>query len=334
MKKIPLMTGDTRYAFASGRIRFLETKLITRAVAVKLLESQLDDFPRILAEYEYHLPSGLKTEDDIDRAFNFELEYLLKLVEFLSVDKKFPILIRKRYDFLNLAYLMKSKLSNVEFTPTIMGTINPSTIRRIFDNEEWDKLPPELHDGLVLAKKAYEETEFLSSIDSKLEWQYFAILKNSLPRLEFLKGYYELYFDMLNIMNIARCRAFGRTFKNFVQIYLDGGSFDLPFFRNIFELPQEQIISKLFETEFGRALGESFQSAIQHYNFTPLQNLIDKIILEYLEQTRYCPFGLELIFSYYKRKEREIGVIRTIAKAKLYNIPIETIRGSLPYGYS
>lgn len=333
MRKITIMSGDVRYAFSSGRIRSLEQKLITKAVAAKLVESDLEDFSRILFDYGYAFPSEIKSESELNKVFSDELGRLLELIEFLSVDKEFPLLLRKRYDFLNIAYLLKSRINNVEFEPIPYGTIKPSELRYLFDAEKWEKLPEELYDGIVLGRKAYEETELLSSIDSRLEWRYFKYLMGWAKKVEFIKGYYELYFEIENIMSFARCRAFGKPFKHFAFLYLDCGRCDLNFYRDIYDLPVEQVVSILSETEFGKPIGESFHSALHSQDFNHLQKFKDKILLEYLEQTRYCPFGIELLFSYYKRKEREIGVVKAIAYGRFWNLPANTIKAALPYGY-
>jgi len=334
MRPILIMQGDTRYAFAAGRIRSLELRLLNKAGVTKLLEANLEDFPRILAEFGYSFPSDIRSASDLEQLLTNEMWNLIKLMENLSVDKNFPRLIRVRYDFLSAAFLLKEKAGGkiAELPP--WGTISIQELRRIFEEERWDKLPEELAQGIKLAQKSFAESGSPSSIDSSLEGKYLVYLKQKLPNIPFIHSYYELYFDLVNVINFVRSKVWDKGLRFFATLYIDGGSFGFDFYKSIFELPHEQLPARFIATEFGRPLGDAIQSALQQNNFAPLQEFKDKSLLEYLSGAKYCPFGLELLFAYYIRKERELGVLRAIARGKIFGIPQEIIKKALPYGYA
>jgi V/A-type H+-transporting ATPase subunit C len=109
---------DTRYAYAVGRVRALETKLFTRADFSRLLEAA--DFPqalRLLAELGYPVSEETREYEPVLEA---EQRAALILLDNLSEDDGLVEIFRRRYDYHNLKVLLKGKHSGQELKQATM----------------------------------------------------------------------------------------------------------------------------------------------------------------------------------------------------------------------
>ena len=55
--------------------------------------------------------------------------------------------------------------------------------------------------------------------------------------------------------------------------------------------------------------------------------------LLFLDNIKFCPFGLELVYAYWEMFTFEINTVRRIILARLSGLPEEKIRRIIPYGY-
>ena len=109
------MSDDTRYAYAVGRIRVLETRLLDKSRLDSLVEARsAEEVLKALADTDYGpFLAELKEARGFEEALNGELKNVLRLVSDLSQDAELTDIFRLRYDFHNLKVLLKIKgLSN------------------------------------------------------------------------------------------------------------------------------------------------------------------------------------------------------------------------------
>ena len=111
MQQFQLFKDDTRYAYAVGVIRVLETRLLNGADLRRMLET---DSPQATletlsdTEYEASL-SKVESEWDFETALREEMERIYKLIDKLTQDKELTDIFRIKWDFHNLKVLLKSK---------------------------------------------------------------------------------------------------------------------------------------------------------------------------------------------------------------------------------
>ena len=115
------LSERTEYAYAVGRIRSLEKHLLDHSTLVRLLEEPLPGVCRILEERGFppigdfcgSLPEG-RDEVFISPEFSALKDRRLRDTFFeiaqLSKDRELTDLLPLRYDFLNLAWLLKARM--------------------------------------------------------------------------------------------------------------------------------------------------------------------------------------------------------------------------------
>ena len=103
MQKMTSITykENTRYGYASGRLRVLETRLLNKASIGRLLEADsTQEVLRILSEGEYAVAlSEISNPSDFEKALEIEMERTYALVDELSHQ---TIWVKLRKSWLNL----------------------------------------------------------------------------------------------------------------------------------------------------------------------------------------------------------------------------------------
>ena len=101
---------NTKYAYAVGRIRALETRLLDRTAMGRLLEAEsAQELLKMLSEGEYEQAlSSIDKAEDFETALNIERERIYTLIDELTLDPQLTQIFRVRWDFHNLKVLLKS----------------------------------------------------------------------------------------------------------------------------------------------------------------------------------------------------------------------------------
>ncbi len=329
-----LFTGDTRYAYSTGRVRSLELRLVPAPAYAKLIATPIGDFARMLTEYGYNFPQRIESPEEINAFFQQEKEALLSLIEKLFIEPIYPQLFRKRFDFLNTATIVKERIGVQYPEPahTIsFGLTEPSLIRKAIDEERFDYLPPEIASTIKDCFIAYKEEPLPYIIDTLAERAYYILLFSSLPANKFIRGYYSLLFDLMNITNFIRFRLMKKSFRDFLQVYIPHGRVDVSLFKELCELSPESVPGRLLALGWQKELVDAVQYALHESSFTLLESVKLRYLTEYLALAIYCPFGPEVVFSYYQRKLFEIEHLQTIALASFYSVSEGKLKKELDF---
>ena len=141
------LSEQTQFAYAVGRIRALERLLIDKPTMLRLLDESLPGVCRILEERGYP-PAGdycgsipeSGDEAFISPAFSELKDTLLRRTfsEIKKLGNNSPVtkLLPLRYDCLNLAWILKAKLTG-EPVPRLFycGTITPDDLKVMVEDE-------------------------------------------------------------------------------------------------------------------------------------------------------------------------------------------------------
>ena len=141
MQQFQSFKDDTRYAYAVGRIRVLETRLLNRDALQRMLEA---DSPQAtleaLSDTEYEASfSKIESEWDFETALREEMERIYKLIDKLTQDRELTDILRIKWDFHNLKVLLKSKYLK-SFADTETHSTNISGILVQSGLEDLDEL--------------------------------------------------------------------------------------------------------------------------------------------------------------------------------------------------
>jgi len=331
------MTGDTRYAYASGVIRAKETRLLRKADFYKLAEIPIDELGKAFEEAGYYLKNSDNPGVEDYEAGLVEAEReTLSLIDELLPDSRLPFYLKAKYDFANAAYLLKCRISGEKPQDAgivHIGNIGVTRLRRFFAAGEKEKIPDEFIHSIEQAEQEYDATKNPATIDITLDMEYLSLLKSCLEKSRFIKEYIGLKSDLLNIKNLIRTRLLKLPYGFFKTIFVPFGKLPPQFFDELSDKPEEVVSSKLSVSYLGRRLGDELAKAIREKSFLDFDVLSEAYELLFLDNIKFCPFGLELVYAYWEMITFEINTVRRIILARLSGLPEEKIRRIIPYGY-
>jgi V/A-type H+-transporting ATPase subunit C len=321
---------DTRYAYAVGRIRALENRLLTRSDFARLLDAgDIDQTLRSLSEMGYPVPEGAATYEPVLTAENGAA---LQLLERLSEDGELIELFRRRYDFHNLKVLLKAKHSGQDLAEAIMdlGSVPSGDLSEAVRAGEPDRLPEPLAQAMRAAEERYAESQRPGDLGVQ-----YADLSRVLKGMNnrFLNSWLAWEVDLLNIRSFLRFKWLEEDMKTFPDIILPGGSLGWDFFRVIREEPLDSLAQVFGRTPYGRVVADGIAQLKARKSFAPLERGCDDLMMELLKTSRQTSFGVEPVVAYVLLKELEIRSVRAVLVGKLNGLPREKIKERLPGAY-
>ncbi|MCD5390905.1 V-type ATP synthase subunit C [candidate division NPL-UPA2 bacterium] len=330
------MAEDRRYAYAVGRIRALETRLLRRERFDQMVGAEdAEETLRALADTDYGpLLSEIKSPDEFEIALNKELTKVLSLISHLSFDPELTDLFRLRYDFHNLKVLLKQKYlarSPVDSKLCLIdaGVIEGEKLRKIMEGEDYSELPDELRTAVDKSEKGFEETGDPQMIDIILDKEMYSLFHERSSGNPFLKEYFQISADLTNIRIFLRVRALRKERDFFEEVFLEGGKLELSFFLRLYGEPIDNFASALSPTAYGQLVSQGIKYWKENGSWSKLERLSDNHILNFLGRAKHIVFGLEPLIGYLLARENEIKMLRMIMVGKLNKLEGELIRSNL-----
>lgn len=342
------VVDDVRYAYAVGRVRALETRLLDQPRIDRMVEAE--DVERalgVLGETDYReAVVEVKEVLDFDIILSRELKKVLELISSLSHDPELSDLFRLRYDFHNLKVSLKRKYLEQEGgrepKPQTeasgeggelldVGLVEAGEIARIVQEEDYEKLPDVLREAVADARSGFEKDRDSQLIDIILDKKMYEVFyeRFSRSRSRFLIEFLQIWIDLSNIKIFLRVKDLGKDKEFFEKVYLGYGTLPKELFLKLHDEPLESLVRVLAPTHYGKLVGEAVKDWGVSQSLAGLERMCDDYILEFLKKTKYIVFGLEPLIGYLWAKENELRLIRIIIVGKLNNLPAEAIRERL-----
>ncbi|MCM8781466.1 MAG: V-type ATPase subunit [Candidatus Omnitrophica bacterium] len=302
------MTGqDIRYAYATGRIRALEKRLLNKQAFERLIESQpLSEAILIIQEY------GLSPH------LNENLATAYKILDELSLDKKVTHFFRVKYDFHNLKVALKSKFMDLkEECISHLGLFDFGLIKKMA-NREWAENIP--FDYLSLVRKV--ENVSLQLLNFTIDKAMVDYTLGLLEKYCFLRDYFRRYIDLKNLNFYFRLYRKSDILKDAL---LDGG------YINKIEFLREVDIRKIRRYEAIINIGT--EALMKKGDSGFFEKVCDDYLLNFLKPAKYMPFGIEPLFAYVVALEYQAKSINAILFCKKNEIPKDIIRKHLRESY-
>jgi len=330
-----ILKDDTRYTYAVGRVRALETKLFSKADFSRLLDAA--DFPqalRVLAEGGYPVT---EETSDYEQVLMAEQKEVLILLGDLSEDEGLVELFRRRYDYHNLKVLLKGKYSHQELEEALidLGLMSVEKLAEAVMGGGADALPETLGRAMTDAEGAFAETRAPKELDVGVDQEQYGFMGEVLRRLDnpFLQTWLTWEVDLINIKSFLRLRWLDENLKSLERDMLPGGSLNAAFFRQIREEPWETLAQSFQRTPYGQGIADGISKLKTQRTFADLERNCEDLMIQLLKRSRETSFGVEPVVAYLLLKEFEIKAVRAVLVGKLNDLPKEKIKERLPSEY-
>jgi V/A-type H+-transporting ATPase subunit C len=328
--------GDSKYAYAAGRIRALETKLLDRQRLERMLESDSAEAAlRSLQDTDYgiHL-AELTDASDYEKVLESERKTVYELFRKLCLDEEGLSVYFSRFDFHNLRVLSKAKVNQqgVEGFLSEHGEVDPRELEEAFEEEKFEHLPEHLARTATAAIEAFRSSGASRLLDisvDRAQHEHRLMLAESLSN-EYLTNLLRLRADVHNILTLYRVKWLGEDYRFYNSATLDGGFLERDRLKEAFHEPWESVPSKFAVTPYIEIIDAGASDVVSAGSFSKLEKGADDYITGYLRLTKTVTFGLEPLYAYLLVKENEVKSIRMIMVGKLYGIPTKRIRERMP----
>jgi V/A-type H+-transporting ATPase subunit C len=330
-----ISSHDVRYAFASGRVRALETRLIGRQRMDRLAEAKdIAETLRLLSDTVYGEHLDEIEEIGYETFLRHEEARVLDLVDSLSLDPPLGDVLRLEYDFNNLKVLLRESFSGRDLSRLYMdlGKYPVEEIKDALASETPGRMPEPLAEAAARGKEAWDGTSDPAEVDTAVDGVMFAhFLKvaghHNVPYLEELT---RVKIDLANIRTFLRARYIELEPKGFGRLLYPGGNVKTEIFTETFQLPIEEVLSR-FQFSPYRPVIEKGASAVEREDsFVPLEREIDSYVVSFLRLSKYFTFGFEIVMTYALIKKSEIMALRLILASKEKDMPTESIKERIP----
>lgn len=325
---------ERNFAYAVGRIRSLENKLLDNSQLERLINTTtVEELFTQLGETEYATALGnIANPQQFESALNAELERIIRLV--LELGENAPELrwLTNRYDIQNLKLILKSEDVQPEQLSKL-GVWQPEWLLAVLQSEDLADLPEQFREAISEARSSYEVTKDIQEIDRILDNAWFqfgyTILKEEFSPL--LLQWWTALVDLTNLRSFIRLRIIGLPYSEFERFFIANGNLKLDDFKGLWEQPNEKVAVWIDNTKYSRILTET-PSPLN--SLTSLEKAIDNYLLELIMPAKSIPLGIEALAGYLLAKENEVKLLRIIVIGKINQVSNLEIKGRLRRAYA
>ncbi len=331
---------NRKYAYASGRIRVLETRLLNRSAIGRLLDADsASEVIRFLSEGEYDTAfADIRDPSEFEKALEIEMNRIYDFVDELTYDPELTEIFKIREDFHNLKVLIKASYlqgtKGNSYNNTLKkGTIPIDDIKLAIDPEaeKKDVVPDFIMKAINEARSQYEATQNPQMIDIVIDNQLHSFMYQRALAYSnlFLGGYLEALADLNNIKSFIRIKMLGEGIRLLDSALLPYGSLDKKLFLRKFDDTVESFSADLSNTTYADVVAEGLRRWSDDHSLAMFEKLADNYLINYIKPAKYIIFGVEPLIGYFLAKEHEIKQIRIIMIGKINGLPTEIINERL-----
>ncbi len=322
---------DTIYAYAVGRTRALETRLLDRARFDRMIDAtSAEEALKVLAESDYaNAVAELADVHDFESMLAAELKEAFDLILKISPKPELISIMALRYDVHNLKVLFKAKYLGIKSDLLIpVGSLDLDKMEYAVAEEDFRDLPEKLRRAAEDVSEDFLVNRDPQVIDLLLDQVLYDQLVSSARErgINFLEGMFIRQIDLTNLKSIIRVKRMGLNRELLKNILLPHGSIPNDLLAGMLDEPLESLITMLSMSDYADLVSEGVRNWLDKGTVSSLEKLSDDYITAYLKKGKWTPFGLEPLVGYLWAKEIEIKNIRLILVGKINKLPAEAIR--------
>ncbi len=310
---------DTRYGFAIGRVRALETTLLDATRYDRLVRTHSQHEYRVqLADTVYGRFLDEKPEGGLEHSFMRTAENNVAFLAQYCVDQWVLDLFRRSADVHNLKVLVKSQLEKRKPTENSLlgyGGWNQVQLEALAGAKP-KALPTRYRQAVTRAVELYTRKQNPTVVDVLLDR---AAHDEALERTvgsRFLAGLQVMHADVENLRTFVRVRVLDENADMLEPALLKGGMIRKAVLLSLFGEEWEVIVSRFRLTTYGRMIEEGISRVVRDQSALRLERLGREMKLRYLRQSRYLTFGYEPLVTYYLLRDNELINLRRLNAAK------------------
>jgi len=320
---------NDNYAFATGKIRALEARLLNSTDIERMIDADNSD-------------SAFKVFNDTDYADNLlDVEtagFKQALDDDLNQTKDVlahivpePLVLRfvfLKYDFHNIKLALKAKYSDKDLQDAAspLSEFPYSAYEQYIVQEQSTDLAEDIKEIIDQVKVDLDKEHDSHTIDCKLDCYYFELYRKIAAQLKnkFITDLVKTQTDIANIKIYLRSKRMGKDLRFLEKELILGGNIKNCDFVDVYDKDLKEAM-KLCGTCFPKMMNQAFTQYEKDQNLWQLEKAFENYELEFTRKAKYL-CGPEVIVAYYYAKKNAIRNVRLIMTGKLNKVKPEEIK--------
>jgi len=328
------MAKDTDFLYVSGRIKFLETKLLGRNDIERILDAPgPEEALKLLGDTDYGAEiSEMENMYEFEKALDNSMLRTIKTLKESFSNHELIRFFTLKYDFNNLKVIAKAQVSGIENGNLFhLAEIPPENIKKFAQGDTGAEIPDCIKEAYLRAIHAYESTRDPQQLDFALDQAYFDNLNEIVKKsgAPFLRQYLAALSDLTNLKITMRLKKMDADIRALDSALVSGGNLPKEFFKEKFLESTQSLIESLENTPYKQIAEEGISQWESTGSPSLFEKMIDNFMISLARRGLYKSYGFETVIGYLAARENEIKLLRIIMVGKINGISSDMIRERL-----
>jgi len=330
-----LLGLEEKYAYAVGRVRAVEARLLDRATIERMIDApDVHSAFKVLEEAGYaHVESPAKERLSIDEILDEEELKLLRFIKETSPDERLAEFITLRHDYHNLKVMIKAEIYNVSPKGAIsrLGSLDTEAVSKALDGDAL-ALPREFTLAIENAKAVHSLRPSPEVIDIMIDKEmHEALLKRAQAiGIPFLTEQVRREIDFLNLSIFLRARKMKRDKWLVDPAFVSGGNVDPGKFSQAYEDESPESLTDILSgTGYEFIARRGLKLLEEGKSLSEIERFFEGAQTGSIRQARYVPLGPEPLIGYILAKQQELQIARLVIAGKAAGVSRDSMRERL-----
>ena len=322
----PIGNEDWNYAFATAKVRVLETEMITKGTFVDMANAEsFESAMELLGGSEYSMGS-ISGFNEVEAMLIEKRSEARRLFVDLIENEDLVEILRAREDFANMRLavrrVVKERPIGVDYSDE--GSVAAEDFEEIFETENYGRFPEYLQIAVEKAVLGYYQDKDIRRIDYGIDHAEAAYRLKRAKELEsvFLASLFKLRIDLTNIRTMLRLKMADRDER---EHFIAGGFVECEKFVHGLDVGYEAIAPLFFATPYYEIIEGGVNYLTSQHSFLGLEELCEEHMIGFLKSTNSIASGPQPIIAYLMLKEIEIRTLRMVLTCKNNGMDAKTI---------
>lgn len=313
----PLGAEDWRYAFATARVRVLESMMLTHGVLVDIANAATFEEAMELLNGSDYAMSGVASFDEVESMLLARRSEARHLFVELIEDEATVELLCAREDFANMRLAVRRVVTEraIGGDYSDEGSVGAEEFEEIFEQENYSRFPEYLQEAVEKAVLGYYESKDIREIDyniDRFQAQYKLKKARELGSV-FLESLFRIQIDLTNIRTMLRLKLAEREEKN---LFLPAGFVGIDRLVHALDIGYEALAPLFFSTPYHDVVEGGVSYLTGENSFLVLEKLCEGYLAGFLRSALMVSSGVQPVIAYFLLKEIEIRTVRMLLSGK------------------
>ncbi|MBU1178064.1 V-type ATPase subunit [Patescibacteria group bacterium] len=327
------MMTKSQYLYATGRIRSLETKLLSTSDMERMIDAKDATMAfKVFNDLSYADElADIEKPEEYQAVLNHDLQQVKDVLKQITPDSRVMDLLFSRYDYHNIKLFLKARILEKDLSKyeSNLGNIDPERLRDYIIKDTKTAIPAEIEEVIREAKKEFDKKDVGGYIiDSYIDGKYFARLKELAEKLNnsFTTSLVRNWIDIANVKLFLRAKRLELELEKFQSYFIAGGNILASSLVNYYGKDLKEAVTICSRGFEDAAVKEAIKDYAEGGELWKMEKAFENYEIKFIQQAKYIAYGPEIVLAYYLAKKNAVRNVRLIFTGKLNDLPSGEIK--------